>query len=444
MKLNKLLLILFIVSALSFSSKTNQYVLAPNQQSLLPEKSEFIEGGLRYTTNGLHGPLPVMLEMGPHAYKLGITPEIIETILEVATWRYSPVELKRKFNISIQGRSIIFPLRWSSYLRNNGTVYKAIKIKGITDHGRKPVMEAFFDPPNAKVRQPKFNYTIKSGRIKIKRAKPKPSGTNYFDLALNEYRTMLQANQAGLPTGLPLGVGRFTNMRFKDRPVGFVVMALTEFPDIRLGDELSERILKIKDKSPNPMDFLFSMISFNNQTKLSLDAAAKALRKLHQTGKVLKNPHFQNFGHSLTGDVYIFDFENVVDARNITKEEFIFWVFRDFKTLFRSTLNQFNSPAHLESLTFQYLGITDKRHFFRQKPKPNEISIEAMIDFIKHFPDLRELDGQLLSDLFQQWRRIEVFKLIEAWAGSVYDQIHRKESRFRFKILTSDPFDSAI
>jgi len=429
--------ILALIVSLGFTFHINQslfldpFKLAPQSLAEQRPAKHLISDSRHFYSNTRHGPIPVYLELGEHAFKMGLTDELIETLMEILTWKNGITELKEKFGVEIWGRSIVLPLPKGNSLKHELWPFKAIKLKAITDHGQLPNMEPYHSSgQKGTFRQPTVNLIIRSGRLTTIKSNNKPTGTGFLTHAINEYRTMSRAFNEGVLTGLPIGVGQFLNWTFENKPVGFVLIALEDFPDKRLGSHFDQEILALNKK-----DFIDRLSALPEITKRAaelISLASLALRDLHSAGMILKNPHLQNFGLLSTGQVLLYDFENTISYKNLTRDEFIFWVFHDLSCFYSNVKVQFDSGLVLDNLISSYLSLLPSQTV----KSLNRIATPLLVQETA----LSNLEFKKLESLFQRWRKNPVFQLIEDWAGKTYDQLTYQQNLTAW----TDEIDSSV
>ncbi len=444
MKKTFFLTVLILVHFLTQTTGLNQptHYLAPFSK-LSTNEQPHIHISHHYVTNGVHGPIPVTLDLGEHVKQLSLSETVIQKILMITSWRYNSKELKQLFNVQISGRSIILPLAPSEYIRFKGRIYTAIKLKGVTDHGAIPQMVPYKQQNDQTHIKPSNTILmIKNGRVQTKKAYNKPTGTSFLSKSIHEYNAMLEANVAGIKTGLPLGVGTYPGWRFEEQQVGFTLIAIEEFPDKRLGEHLETNIKTLKLKKG--IDYVFAYSKFRVRSTLLLNSAAITLGHLNSHGLTIKNPHLDNFGKLVFGDTPIYDFESSLNAKELSLDEFIFWTFHDIKLLYRHGWFHIADPGMLNKLLFNYLGLyegnpidTTIMHFLAS----DQQSIE---DLIFKESTLKMMKGRSLETLFNKWRKHFLFRLIESRAKVAYELAHPVQETFEPHLTYSDLYEISL
>lgn len=410
------------------------YSLSPKTEVTTFTFPSFLKKSKRFITNKEHGPISVYFELGQHVITNEQTNNLVEIILNISSWKFDDIELKEKLNAVVAGRSIVLPLKKKIF--HNGTFYRAVKIKGVTDNGTPPKMIRYDSiSRKEKIKQPSKNLIIRSGKVTIVKSQNKPTGTCLFDRVIEEYHSMLLANLEKVPTGLPLGIGLYPEWRFEGKQVGFVVIALEDFPDLRLGDHFTT--LEEQALEKDFFDLIENYQQMNTQNQRALNSAAIALRKLHKAGIVMKNPHLYNFSApNKTTDIKIYDLENALLTQEISEEEFIFWIYYDFRRFFLFVASRFQSQALLDGITFNYLGITPNKNSkkFRQMQ-------EALHDLDRFFllSSMQFITGEQLTTLFKKWEKNIIFREIQKLAKRIYkNRTHSTKKRaLSLKIASS-------
>lgn len=345
---------------------------------------------------------PVRVEISEEAIASGLTAEIIAKILGLVSSATRDLT-----GINEVGRSLVIPLSGNNMFSRNGRKFTAVKIKQVTYRGGPPILEPY-DDSDEQIRQSLRSMTIdERGAMRVGDTPLHPKGGGYISESLNEYRTMVEAFKAGIETAFPMGVGEFISMDFEGKKLGFVIMAIEDDMDKRVGSEIKKRIQAAYERGISSSryerlaaldDVKRAYIELNEKIAKS----AKTLRSFHEKGLIHTQPHLSNFGYTdkTTGKIY--DFTKVKSFKGMTKEQFIYYVFNDFRSFYTTTL----ALSVFEELTsdnvIKYLALT----------KGLDIPVFVEPIFRGYFTS-EDMDG------IEKSRIIEAISLINMWSSVI-------------------------
>ncbi|GEM_PF-6195254 len=308
----------------------------------------------RVYTSQQDAPVKVRLELGNHAFANGLKENIAQKIVDVAS--------RKDLRDTIEsGRSLVIPLEEENFLHFGDKTLRAIRLKPVTYNGQPPKMERYVVPPSERIAQPdsKIAFNSHTGTIRIEAQPEHPIGGGYLYEAMNEYFTMALALQSGIDTGYPLGVGQFIEMSFNGTKIGFVVIAVEDADIQRVGNKALTEIEAASDLPDKTHQQHIAKVRSLRRAYIDLNRHSKLIAKLLRgcmaKGIIHGHPHHDQFTVSKSGQVNIYDFTNADIARHMSRDEFIFRAFNDFRALY----------LNASSLATQGLPIATCRKFWK-------------------------------------------------------------------------------
>jgi len=385
-------------------------------------------------------PVPVRIEFANDAFKNGLTEEVAQGILNVVSRQdlQGAIETGRAFDIRLSEKE---------RLHHKDKILKVIRLKPVTYKGQPPRMEAYSgveEVGTGVMLQPPFRFGVDSSRrICIEPAPPQPVGGQYLDEEINEYTEMGEAFQKGFPTAYPIGVGQFIGMVFEGKPVGFVIMALENVENKRVGGSgLFNKVDKISLREGLSIEKKRSRIGVEfSEFGRDLRMAARLLRRLHEEiGITHAQPHVENFA-KLRDDVRLYDFTGAKSIRNMTREEFILRVINDFRGFYGSAyasvcaMNLEAYLAFIKNFKIEVLPLEELvKNYFTDKDR--ELIGEArlrkatgVVSFDRFITKVWIKDvvqGKTLEELKEYEKKTigsDLIGIFEEIAGPIYDKL---------------------
>lgn len=392
-------------------------------------------------------PVKVRLEIGEHAFADGLTEETARRIL-------ATVSRQDSSGVIEAGRSLYLLLPSQQPWIVQGQPLDTFKMKQTTYRGSPPVAEAYGPSDEETIQQPTSRLVFRNGKMFMEPVPSHPKGGGYLDEAVNEYTLMLQAFRNGVPTGYPIGVGQFLDLKFQDRPLGFVVMAIHrtgegQQMDLRIQREVLDRReageAEISQTAADPRAIarargpLYQDL-FHYFANSMMDAMT-TLRLLHEAGITHTHPHPDQFRRT-EGNVPppIYDFTNAGSVEIMSREEFIFRVFNDYRAAFLGTymilpgnpsveehraivaaLKMDGSPPEFLYQGYFPLDQLKSGTFGNVNQIHAAASVESMVPFLNTVWVPRRFQNGVTWDEIRQ--QSELARIIERYAGPLYDRL---------------------
>jgi len=340
-------------------------------------------GEARSFTSADGATVPVKVEFSEKAFKAGFTEDLAKQIVKLVSREIDVESIKAKE----VGRSFLLPLSEDQLFEVDGKQIKAIKIKQVVHQGAPPQMKTYQTKEGDQFQQPKAIFTVdSSGSIQHSEPIERPIGGGYLDEAIHEYRMLKSVFDLGISTAYPIGVGKFEDLKFQDRDLGFVIMGVTDKEDKRIVTLFEEEVVKrrpyMHDQALAVSKLREVFISVNQQVK----AAAQTLRALHNKGFVHGYPHLYNFGVLKGGSAPIYDFTTVEGVERMTREQFVLRVFNDFRAMYVNIFILFH--GRYQGL-YQMMGMEDRPI---EKLAEGYFSEDEQIDFSRDLLTGGQLD----------------------------------------------------
>lgn len=379
----------------------------------------------------VQGDVPLSVQIKERAFELGLSEATVNRILQAIT-------RENLQDVRETGRSLVFELPESEYIRVNNQVLTSIRIKGVTYEGQLPIMEAYSDADNL-YKQPTVNlYVDEMNMVRTRPALGAPKGGMLLQDAQIEYTAMTEAFLKGIPTAFALGLGRFDDaqMTFVDRPVGFVILA-EEAGDSQRVLEQSREELNL-ESGLNISDIKLAQDRFGDRVK----SVAKVLSDLHAAGIVHKNAHLQQFV-AKDGKASIYDFETAVSDEQVSRNEFTLGVLIDFILAFYETnlLTYYGSPDVQSFYMFTsraigedlfptekflqgYFGTEDGVGQYKFSSIREVANAQAILDFFRNDLKSPNMVGRNLQGILTDFRASsELLNLVISRAEGIYDDL---------------------
>ncbi|MBX7143597.1 MAG: hypothetical protein K1X79_04030 [Oligoflexia bacterium] len=218
----------------------------------------------------------------------------------------------KKLSIHPEGRSLILALPESEWFERHGVVLTALRVKGVTDHGKAPSTKVYQKSQHSRFRPSARKLSIVDGVAQVASAPAQPTGYVLKDDASNEFVVARHAFRLSLPVPYPIALGTFLDRSFQGQPLGVVMYAVPELDNLRLIDATRYSI-----------------------ARPAITSACALLRRFHEAGICHWNPHHGNFYFSHDMEIGLCDFEDsrVVNLHGVSNQEFALYRCRDIRAL---------------------------------------------------------------------------------------------------------------
>jgi len=298
----------------------------------LQDRLQEMTGPRRIFTSAPDAPFPVRIEIAKHAFQNGLTEKIVQRIVDGASW-------KNTEGLLPSGRALILPLEEDEYLHCQGRTLRAIWMKAVADEATEgpPQMKPYVVAQDQQILQPSRSFEMdRDGKIHCVPVPVHPTGTGFTYEMDNEDAMMSEAFWGGFPTGYPLGTGQFVTMIFEGRPVGFVIIAKESAEEERFGEVIrnkSEKAAIAPGTAAKRSGLRQSVVELGRGTR----QGAMELRNLHEMGITHTHPHHGQWVIYEDGRLAFYDFPNARSIRNMSRDEFIFRMLNDFRSMYFNT-----------------------------------------------------------------------------------------------------------
>lgn len=296
----------------------------------------------------------------PTHFELAPLPIAAET-LDALGRRIVDIVARRVFeNVTAQGRSLVLALPSGHEIVVGGQSFNRVVMKKTTYLGGLPTADAYTPGDDELMLQPThFLHTSAEGRAFWVPAGTRATGTGPLQESLVEYAAMADAHAAGVPTPLPIGVGEFTTLSANGQPLGFLVY-LDNAPLQRIGQIIRDRRRAAAEHGAD-VDTL--MRGIFTDLAPDLRAVGRALRQLHDSGRVHRHPHLFQFSPADHGVSRMYDLDGSQRVGTLTRQEFAFWCLQDLMYVYSSIGNTVVGDPKLQRMIFgtmaPMLGLPD-------------------------------------------------------------------------------------
>lgn len=270
------------------------------------------------------GSLPIRTAFANHSFANGLTDRTAERVQRVI----SRQDLE---GAVLSGRSYCLSLAENERLHLGERIFRTLKLKMVTDRGGPPSTGTYKKPADITTRPPRYLVDLdREDKIRFTPYREHPTGTGFLYEAKNEYIGMIGALNSGIRTGYPIGLGQFLDMEYDGLPLGYIIIALEQEEDIRIGDVLAPMVA-----NATGLDFL---VPFYRSLSGYATICANTLGRLNRAGITHNFPHMRNFGVGADEkEAFLYDFAYSSDMRSLGRDGFAFKMFCDFRHLYVST-----------------------------------------------------------------------------------------------------------
>ncbi|MCB0328307.1 MAG: hypothetical protein KDD70_01550 [Bdellovibrionales bacterium] len=356
---------------------------------------EFFVGasGSLVLNSEVNAPRPLKLSLRraalPTETRTGLSVDSLDPLLDAASG-VLPRRQWKQHGIFARGRSLIMILPKEQRFVRHGIEIEALRIKGVTDHGAAPKLKDYKRSRHTIFKPPIEEFSIQERKLHSEKAAPDPRGYCYLEDSTVEYQVTRHASRLGLPVSYPVGLGAFTEHRYKDRPLGFMVLGISASDDLRLH--------RIKGGRRGAELFV---------------EAGMALRSLHENGIAHWNPHHGNFFIGRDERVGVCDLEEskIFGVHTLDSEEFAVYRMRDLFGFGRNAIaycaRYWRTPVSDRLGTAFLRAAVGRGLLGLQEGKPLEsITLKSFQDVAKNFWDeLRARDASV-EEVVGQAKRI--------------------------------------
>ncbi|MFN0117937.1 MAG: sigma factor-like helix-turn-helix DNA-binding protein [Elusimicrobiota bacterium] len=322
--------------------------------SLVPSK--YLSDGQVFLVPGLEGKPALHIEISLKALMGGLNPIAIKRFADA-------IHRTNRIGVTSYGRSVLLRLADGQAPLTAVGSMPGQKLKNVGYKDRLPdLTKTYVAGPDEAISQPTHKLEIVKGKIHSVPVLPHPVGGGYLFEVINEYETMLEAFNDGVPTAYPEGVGEFLGpeWKFNDKEVGFIIMGLEDDKDERVGDVIHARLQGITGMGSQGIPIAKKIYDdFGDWSYKS----AQTLRRNLAIGMTHGHPHPRNFGVPKNGVSRLYDYTNAKPIHKMDSEfarnEFIIRGFNDFRTFYLNTfiLCSQGAPILILRQIFAFLGV---------------------------------------------------------------------------------------
>ncbi len=411
----------------------------------------------RFFESDVDAPVAVRLGIEEAIFKLGLTETQVKKMMEV-------VSRKIKDGVDESGRSLFYALEQGGELRLEDEELGTVVLKATTYQGAAPEMTPYdysiHSPSNV---QPSEKIIVdQNGIIGFKPTEVQLLGGMYLKEAVHEKQLMEEARSHKLKVPLAIGVGEFTGepMRFQGQRVGFIIELVppSDFDDKDdLGGRYLGRVSKIWSAADGQPELIHQQLVDDSA---DFRQAARLLRNLHNQGMIHGHPHDGQFHITKNGAAYLSDFESAksIQRNGLSREEFAFWVMKDFCQFFFSAFARYAPDfAGYETHVNDFgQGVSPLKELMTAYFEEDFINRDELNKFLDNIPErevyafLREwesskLGGRQVKDIIEEWNgRFAIARFLSAVADKAYDRFMQRQEMMMSMAIFGHEFRNLV